>query len=100
LPTRRRVTPIKRPARWATGVIAALAIGAPVAEASAATTVTIPLPPSTTLPALLAPLLSSVGPSSQAAVAQAGAAIGDVFNGGTTVCVSTAVSTCSTNGSH
>jgi hypothetical protein len=30
-------------------------------------------------------------------VAQAGAAIGDVFNGGTTVCVSTATSACTTN---
>jgi hypothetical protein len=100
MPTRSRRSPIKRRAAWATGVITALAIAAPAGEARAATTVTVPLPPSTTLPAFLAPLLSSLGPSSQGAVAQGGAAIGDVFNGGTTVCVSTAASACSTNGSH
>jgi hypothetical protein len=74
----------------AAGVIAALAIAAPVAESSAATPIVIPLPPFTTLPAFLGPLISSVGPSGVVAMAIARPAIGDVFNGGTVVVVSTA----------
>jgi hypothetical protein len=73
----------------ATGVIAALAIAAPVAEASAATPVVIPVPNIYGLPALLAPLLSGVGGYvGYVGVAIAGPAIGDVFNGGTTVVIS------------
>jgi hypothetical protein len=80
----------------ATGVIAALAIAAPVAEASDATS-SVALPPFASIPAYLEPLLASLGPTSQ--VAEGGAAIGDVFNGGTTVVVSTGVAAGSTNGS-
>ena len=86
---------IRRRAALATGVIAALAVAAPVAQASADTSVTVPLPPS--VAAVIGPLLSSVGPSSH--IAQAGAAIGDVFNGGTLVVVSAGPATGSTNGS-
>jgi hypothetical protein len=71
----------------ATGVFAALAVAAPVAEASAATPITVPLPAFAS--AVVAPLLSSIGPSTQVAAAIAGPAIGDVFNGGTTVVIST-----------
>jgi hypothetical protein len=83
----------------ATGVIAALAVAAPVTEASADASVTFPLPPLASIPAFIGPLLSSLGPSSHVAVAQGGAAIGDVFNGGTLVVVSTGPATGSTNGS-
>ena len=81
----------------ATGVIAALAVAAPVAEASADASVTVPLPPLGSIPAFIGPLLSSVGPSSHVAVA--GTAIGDVFNGGTLVVVSAGPAIGSTNGS-
>jgi hypothetical protein len=79
----------------AAGVIAALAIAAPVAEANAETPVTVPLP--AVASALLEPLLSSIGPLTPGAEALGGTAVSDVFNGGTTVCVSTAVSNCSVN---
>jgi hypothetical protein len=57
----------------ATGVIAALAIAAPVAEASAATPREVPF----------------FGPTAGVAVAIGPTVIGSVFNGGTTVVVST-----------
>jgi hypothetical protein len=83
----------------ATGVITALAIAAPVGEASADTPLAFPLPALAGVPSFIAPLLASIGPSTPAATAYAGVAIGDVFNGGTTVCVTTATSTCSVNAS-
>jgi hypothetical protein len=96
LPTTRRLTAIWTRAALAAGATAGLAIAAPVTNASAATHISIPLPPY--VPAFVAPLLASVGPSSQVAVADAGAAIGDVFNGGTTVVISTGPVFGSTNG--
>jgi hypothetical protein len=69
----------------ATGIIAALAIAAPVAEASAATPLAIS-PPSTNTPSL-----SVEEPSlGWAAVAIGPTIIGSVFNGGTTVVISNA----------
>jgi hypothetical protein len=88
-----------------TGVIAALAIGAPVAEASAATPFHMPafnapafhlpaianLPAVGALPAFHGSPLSFVGPSvGSVGVAIGPTVIGSVFNGGTTVVVSTA----------
>jgi hypothetical protein len=93
----RRLSAASRPVALATGVIAALAIAAPGAEASAATPVSVPLPAFADIPAFVAPLLSSLGPSSR--VAMAGTAIGDVFNGGTTVVVSAGPVAGSTNAS-
>jgi hypothetical protein len=58
----------------ATGVIAALAIAAPVAQASAATSLEV----------------------SGAGVAKAGTVVGDTFNGGTTVVVSTSAADATT----
>jgi hypothetical protein len=95
----RRTSPIKRRAALAAGVIAALAIAAPVAGASADTTVSVPLPPYASLPAFLGPLLAAAGPATQIAVAHAGASIGNVFNGGTTVIVSTGLAAGGTNSS-
>jgi hypothetical protein len=79
-----------------TGVIAALAIAAPVAQASAATPVAVPLPAG--LPAFIAPLLASAGPSRP--VAKGPTVIGSVFNGATTVVVSTSPAAGSVHGSH
>jgi hypothetical protein len=67
---------MNRLAASAVAVLGALAIAAPVAEAA-----TWPF-------GVVAPLVS---------YAQGPTVIGDVFNGGTTVCVSTAASACSTN---
>jgi hypothetical protein len=67
--------PIRRLAAGGVALVSALAIAAPAAQAE-------------TSPFLFAPLLS---------YAQGPTVIGDAFNGGTTVCVSTAASACSTN---
>jgi hypothetical protein len=87
------------------GVVAALAIAAPVAEASAATPRAVPFPafafafvPAYIQPAL-AGLLSSVGPSTSVAAAYGGLALNDVLNGGTTVVVSTSPAVGSVNAS-
>ena len=88
----------------AAGVITALAVAAPLAQASAATPV-VPLPPSAlaalgSLPAFNPVPLSFVGPSvGSIGVAIGPTVIGSVFNGGTTVCVSTVATACSTNAS-
>jgi hypothetical protein len=67
---------INRLAAGAVAVLSALAIAAPVAEAA-----TWPV-------GVVGPLISyAKGPT----------VVGDTFNGGTTVCVSTAASACSTN---
>jgi hypothetical protein len=92
MPKKSGSDPLKRRTVWATGVVTALAIAAPVAEASADPTPALPLPAAGALPALPAftpAPLSFVGPS----LAHIGAAIGptvigSVFNGGTTVVVS------------
>ena len=85
----RRPTPIRRRAALATGVIAALAIVAPVAEASAATSLAVPQRAVASLRAVNPPPRSFVEPS----VARAGVAIGptltgDFFNGGTAIVTS------------
>jgi hypothetical protein len=98
---------MRKRAAAATGIIAALAIAAPVAEASAATPAVpaLPLPalpalPAGGLPAFTPAPLTFVGPAVGAVgVAIGPTVIGSVFNGGTTVCVSTVVSACSTNAS-
>jgi hypothetical protein len=80
----------------AVAVITALAGAAPVAEASAAT---LPAPAVQVLTGLVPGIpwsqIPILGPG--LAYAHGGAAIGDVLNGGTTVCVSTGSSACSTN---
>jgi hypothetical protein len=101
MPTNRRISRINRRAVSAAGVITALALAAPVAEASAATRV-LPLPglPAAPLSGFHLPAfgglgaftpapLSFVGPSiGFVGVAIGPTVIGDVFNGGTTVVVS------------
>jgi hypothetical protein len=79
-------------------VMTALAGAAPVAEASAPTPA-LPAPAVQTLAALLPGIPWSQIPVAGPGVAYANgaAAIRDVFNGGTTVCVSTGSSACSTN---
>jgi hypothetical protein len=68
----------------ATGVIAALAIAAPVSEASAATPHAVPVRAIATLPAVNPQPLSSVEPSGGRVVVATGPTIiGSVFNGGT-----------------
>jgi hypothetical protein len=72
----------------ATGVIAALAIAAPVAEASAATPLAVPVPAIATIPAVNPPPPSFVE-HSVARMAVAGPTlIGDAFNGGTAIVTS------------
>jgi hypothetical protein len=94
---------LRRGAVWAAGVVAALAIAAPVAEASAAKPRAIPFPVMSVLPAFIQPtiahILSSVSPGTPVAVAAAGPGIDDIFNGGTTVVVSTSSAVGSVNGS-
>jgi hypothetical protein len=112
--TKRRTGWIRTRAAAAAAVVAALAIAAPVAEASAATSPAVSLPTLPALPALptlpalpafqVPPFtpgsLSFVGPSiGSIGVAIGPTVIGSVFNGGTTVCVSTVASNCSTNAS-
>jgi hypothetical protein len=91
----RRTREIKRRAFCAAAVVAALATAGPVAEASAATPA---------LQAATSPTLASIGGLEAlpfiyggATYAKGPTVIGDAFNGGTTVCVSTAASACSTN---
>lgn len=99
----------RRVAASAAGVIAVLAIAGPVTAANAATPALLGFPALPALPALPgvgglpaftpAPL-SFVGPAvGQVAVAIGPTVIGSVFNGGTTVCVSTVASACSVNAS-
>ena len=91
-----RIGPLRRRTVWATGVVTALAIAAPVAEANAQPIPALPLPAAGGLPALGAlpaftpAPLSFVGPAiGGIGVAIGPTVIGDVFNGGTTVVVST-----------
>jgi hypothetical protein len=73
----------------ATAVITALAIAAPVAEASAATPVAVPRPATTSLRAVNPPAPSFVKRSvARAGVASGPTLIGDVFNGGTAIVTS------------
>ena len=114
--TSRRITRMTRRAVSAAGVITALAVAAPLAQASAATPV-VPLPPSAlaalgslpafgsipglgSLPAFNPVPLSFVGlPIGTIGAAIGPTVIGSVANGGTTVCVSPAATVCSTNAS-
>jgi hypothetical protein len=97
--SKRRTSRITRRAVSAVAVITALASAAPVAQASAPAPA-LPLPALAALGSLQAFALSPaafIGPV--VAFAKGPTVIGDTFNGGTTVCVSTAASACSTNGS-
>jgi hypothetical protein len=100
MPTKRHIGLLRRRAVWATAVVTALAVAAPVAEASAATT-PVPalpalpalggLPAIGSLPAFTPAPLAFVGPSvGHVGVAMGPTVIGSVFNGGTTVVVSSA----------
>jgi hypothetical protein len=85
----RRPSPISRRAAVATGVIAALAIAAPVAEASAATPLAVPPRATASLRAVNPPPRAFVEPSvARAAGATGPTLIGDVFNGGTAIVTS------------
>jgi hypothetical protein len=92
MPPKRSIGLLRRRAVWAAGVAAAVAIGAPVAEASAATTPVPALPALPAiggLPAFKPAPLAFVGPSvGHVGVAMGPTVIGSVFNGGTTVVVS------------
>lgn len=70
-PKHGRPSPIRRRAAWATAVVTALAVAAPVAQASAAT-----------------PLAVVDTSGGQAASANAPTLAGDTFNGGTVVVTS------------
>jgi hypothetical protein len=95
--TKRRIGWIRTRILAAAGWVAAIAIAAPVAEASASTSPAVSLP-AFQLPAFTPGSLSFVGPSvGSIGVAIGPTVIGSVFNGGTTVCVSTVTSNCSTN---
>jgi hypothetical protein len=97
--TKRGTSRTKRRAASVAGIVAALAVAVPVAQASAATP-PIPLPPIPGLPADIAPPYSFVAlPLGGAAVAKGPTVIGDTFNGGTTVVVSNSPAAGSTNGS-
>jgi hypothetical protein len=93
MPNKSRIGPLKRRTVWATGVVTALAIAAPVAEAGAQPLPALPLPAlpaAGALPAFKPAPLSFVGPAiGGIGVAIGPTVIGDVFNGGTTVVVST-----------
>jgi hypothetical protein len=92
-----RSSPISGGAALVAGVIAALAIAAPVAAASADTPLPIPASALATLPAINT--LSFADPSQGVAVAIGPTVIGDVFNGGTTVVVANGSAVGSTNNS-
>jgi hypothetical protein len=100
MPINSRIGLLKRRAVWATGVIAALAVAAPVAEASAEEASVDPTP-ALSLPALGElpafgelpaidglPALTPVSFPSIPGVAVGATVVGTVTNGGTTVCVS------------
>jgi hypothetical protein len=99
----RCMSPIQRRTVCAVVVTTALAVAAPAGPASASA-------PAVPASATLAAIASLVGLPSAAVdpfpiggplttVARGPTVIGDTFNGGTTVCVSTAGAACSTNGS-
>jgi hypothetical protein len=108
MPVKRRFNLMRRRAVSAAVVLSAVALAGPVAQASAATPAVPGLPSFPALPAFQMPAfsglpaftpapLSFVGPSiGQIAVAIGPTVIGSVFNGGTTVCVSTVAAICST----
>jgi hypothetical protein len=79
--------PMRTPVAVATVVITALAIAAPVAEASAATPYGVPLRASASLTAINLPA-SMVRSGDHAAVAIAPTLSGDVFNGATVIITS------------
>jgi hypothetical protein len=105
MPTHWRMSRLRRRAVSVAGIVAVLAIAAPAAEANAATPAgplpALPaVPPFAGIPAFTPAPLSFVAPGVGAVgVAIGPTVIGSVFNGGTTVCVSTVVSACSTNAS-
>jgi hypothetical protein len=84
----RRPSPIRRRAALATGVITALAIAAPVAEASAATPHAVPPSAIASLPAANPPPSFVEHSVARAAVATGPTLTGDVFNGGTAIVTS------------
>jgi hypothetical protein len=94
MPNNSRIGLLKRRAVWATGVIAALAVAAPVAGASADPTpaLSLPalgeLPAFGELPAIDLPALTPVSFPSIPGVAVGPTVIGAVTNGPTAVCVS------------
>jgi hypothetical protein len=98
MPINSRIGLLRRRAVWATGVIAALAVAAPVAQASADPTPALSMPALGELPAFggftAIDGLPAFSPDAfpfvvpAANVATAPPVIGKVFNGGTTVCVS------------
>jgi hypothetical protein len=105
--TQRRICRLKRRTVSAAAIITALAIAAPVAEASAATPgvpwPSLPLLPESAAAAALdwaaAPVPIVVPVGAGLAAARGPIVIGDVFNGGTTVVVSTSPAIGATVGS-
>ena len=87
-PKPRHRGPICTPVALATGVITALAIAAPVADASAATPHAVPLRASASLTAINPPPASVVRSGDHAAVAIGPTLSGDVFNGATVIVTS------------
>lgn len=99
--TKRRISRTKRRVGSAAGIVAALAIAAPVAQASAVT-------PALPLAGLADPAAAAgyaavaypfVGLPLAGVYAKGPTVIGDAFNGGTTVVVSNGYAAGSTNGS-
>jgi hypothetical protein len=95
MPINSRIGLLRRRAVWATSVIAALALAAPIAEASADPTPALSLlalgelPAFGELPAIDGlPALTPVSFPSIPGVAVGATVVGTVTNGGTTVCVS------------